>query len=75
MAGCKYCEHGERNEYLIANRKFLGTLSVSMGVYIRDDGRLYANTTLGEDEITSALKKIKYCPMCGSKIQKEGKNG
>lgn len=79
MAGCKYCKHDELNESLIVKRTGLGTLSAFMSAYIDGDGTLYYGSSFGspfcETEIIHGTKKIKYCPMCGRKLQKGETNG
>lgn len=75
MAKCKYCEYGEDNKYLFVNKKWLGTLSTFMGGYINENGKMNVHTDLGESEIVCISKKIKFCPMCGRKLQKGETNG
>ena len=73
MAKCKYCARGEENECVFVNRKCPDLLSAFISGRIIDNKlwvRAYIGAYFSEAEVIGITKKIKYCPMCGRKLQK-----
>lgn len=79
MARCKFCEWGEDNSYLFYRQKGVGALNACLTCFIGSTETLFISADIGErgseGELISTSKKIKYCPMCGRKLQKGETNG
>lgn len=74
---CKYCGElftGDSNESLLENRiaMFNTQMIIDADVFITDDElEMYVEFTPTDEQIAKSKIKIKYCPMCGTRLNKE----
>lgn len=70
---CKYCRQiktGDCNESIIKSEWISnGAVLTETDVWINDDKLMLLVTNLSGVTIQKKSKKIKYCPMCGKKIE------
>lgn len=74
MEKCKYCEYGEDNKYLFYEQKKYGPLYATLCSFINSEHHtLFIGSAFGqyrsEADLVNKSQKIKYCPICGRKLQ------
>lgn len=74
---CIYCEElftGNCNESLLESRisMFNNTPMIDVDVFINDNElEVYVDCIHTDEQIAKSKIKIKYCPMCGTRLKEE----